>query len=147
MMWLTHINVICQELLTVVNCMAGTLLATLHVNYLSPPSPTHHPNLQSVKSSKIFHLAFWEYSHHMQNEQNCVREHFSFRKDYYLFACLSCVHYVWQIWIKHFGPGWDLQKVIIMQFITTTFSFMDESQNNPVGSGEALTRTEDTTYL
>lgn len=33
-----------------------------------------------------------------------------------------------------------------MQFVTTTFNFKDESQNNPVGSRIILTRTEDMIY-
>lgn len=145
-MWLTHVNVKRQELLTTVNCMPSTLLATLHVNYLNPSSPTHHPNGRSVKAQRCSIAAFWEYSHHVQNEQNSV-QNLLFRKDLHLSVCLSCTHYIWQIWIKHISPGWDLQKVTIMQLLTTTFSPMDESQNNPAGSREALTRIEDVIYL
>lgn len=83
----------------------------------------------------------------MQNDQISARKQFSSREDPYLFACLSCILCAWQIWIKPLGPGWNLQNIIKMQFITTTFSFMDEFQNNPVGSREALTRTEHIIYL
>lgn len=95
----------------------------------------------------MLHAAFWECTHHVQNDQSSAWKQFSSREDQYLFVCLSCVLCAWQICIKPLAPGWNLQNIIKMQFITTNFSFMDEFQNKPVGSREALTWTEHIIYI
>lgn len=134
-MWLTHINVILQEPLTVVSCMAGTLLAIQRKlpQYLHP---THQLTLQSVKAKRYFTLHFGN-TPAMCKMRKIRYETFSSRKDSYLFVVVMhslCVTDMTQTYQSYLGPVWGWWLIMMtMPVIITTLTVRDESQSRPNG--------------